>query len=250
KKEKKDTIKKIVTETAAKLDISHLLNRDILNLSGGESQRVAIARASAVDPLVYLLDEPTAALDINTRKGILELFKNIHKENKNTFIHVTHNFEEALFLADRIAVIKDGEMIQIGEPNEIFNHPKSKFVADFVGFENVFHGKIKDNIFTSVHDEFFKLYLPSENTDNIYLAVKSEDIIVSKEKFESSARNQFKGIVDEVIHKLANIEIKFKVNNSKLICAVTKFSFEEMQIEPGKQFWLTFKSSSIKAFPH
>jgi molybdopterin-binding protein len=250
RKKKKDEIKSKVNSAADKLGIANLLNRSVLTLSGGESQRVAIARASVTDPEVFLLDEPTAALDSGTRTGILELLKDLHSKNKNTFIHVTHNFEEALYLADRIAVIKDGKLIQTGTPNEIFNHPTSKFVADFVGFENVFYGSVKDGRFTLENDPDFILSANCDTCESVYLALKSEDVIVSKEKFESSARNSFLGTVTEVINRLSGNEIVFMINKTKLISAVTKISTEELGIKEGSQFWLTFKTSSLKIFPH
>lgn len=250
RKKKKDEICQKVHSAAEKLGITGLLDRSVLTLSGGESQRTAIARASVTDPEVFLLDEPTAALDSNTRTGILELLKDLHSKNKNTFIHVTHNFEEALYLADRIAVIKDGELIQTGTPNEIFNHPTSKFVADFVGFENVFYGSVKDGRFTSENDPDFILSASCDTCESVYLALKSEDVIVSKEKFESSARNSYLGTVTEVINRLSGNEIVFMINNTKLISAVTKISTEELGIKKGSQFWITFKTSSLKIFPH
>lgn len=250
RKMKKDEIRQKVHSAADRLGISNLLDRSVQTLSGGESQRTAIARASVTEPEVFLLDEPTAALDSNTRTGILELLKDLHSKNKSTFIHVTHNFEEALYLADKIAVIKDGELIQTGTPDQIFNHPRSKFVADFVGFENVFFGSVRDGVFVCEADPDFVLAVSCGNCDKVYIALKSEDVIVSKEKFESSARNSFSGTVTEVINRLSGNEIVFNINKTKLISAVTKLSTEELGIKKGSQFRLTFKTSSLKIFPH
>lgn len=246
----KTDIKNKVEKISDILNIRHLLDRSIHGLSGGECQRIAIARAYAIEPELFLLDEPTSALDRNTRRGILELFRDIHKKSGSTFIHVTHDFEEALYLADRILIIHDGKMIQSGTPEEIFDHPESRIVADFVGIENIFQGSIKNNSFVSFNDDSFAINLQRPDSLKVYAAIKANDIIISSESFKSSARNQLSGTVEEIIHRLSTTEVKFKVGKSFLNSVVTKMSFEEMKIESGKQYWLTFKSSAVKIFPH
>jgi molybdate/tungstate transport system ATP-binding protein len=250
RKTPKDKIEKTVKAIAEQLEISDLLDRDTLNLSGGEKQRVSIARASVIDPEVYLLDEPTAALDINTRSKILKTFSDIHKEKKATFIHVTHNFEEALFLADRIAVVNNGELIQLGTPDEIFDHPESKFVADFVGFDNAFCGNIKSSYFTPKNDPETKFHVPSEDSEKVHIAFKADDVILSNNKFESSARNSFQGTVESINKKLSLSEVTVLVNKTKFTSMITHDSLKEMKIFIGEPIWVTFKSSAVKVFPY
>lgn len=112
-------------------------------LSGGQRQRVALARALAVEPRVLLLDEPFGALDAKVRKGLRDWLCKLHEELKITSILVTHDQDEALEVADRIVVMNHARVAQVGTPAEVFHHPASEFVMDFLGQVNVFHGRIE-----------------------------------------------------------------------------------------------------------
>ncbi|MCG7853101.1 MAG: ATP-binding cassette domain-containing protein, partial [Methanosarcinaceae archaeon] len=140
KKKSKNEIKKKVNDVADLLDISHLLGRYPVTLSGGEQQRVAIARAVVTEPEALLLDEPLSAVDARTTERLREELKKIHRLTKMTIIHVSHSFEEAFSLGDRIAVMRQGEIIQVGKPDIVFRKPNSEFIADFVGVDNLFRG--------------------------------------------------------------------------------------------------------------
>jgi len=118
------------------------LNRAVTQLSGGERQRVGLARALVTNPQVLLLDEPLASLDRNLRLSMQNELKRIHKELKATFIYVTHNQSEALAMADRIVVMNNGIIEQVGTPSELFEFPQTRFVAEFVGDNNIFEGKV------------------------------------------------------------------------------------------------------------
>lgn len=121
-------------QTAAKiLSISHLLDRKPKQLSGGERQRVAMGRAIVRNPNVFLMDEPLANLDALLRVEMRAELSLLHSRLRNTFVFVTHDQTEAMTLADRIVVMKDGKIQQVGTPKEIYNHPKNKFVASFIG---------------------------------------------------------------------------------------------------------------------
>jgi len=246
RKKEKNEIKRHVEATAVKLEIEHLLTRDVLTLSGGEKQRVAIARAMIISPDIYLFDEPTAALDRNARVRTQELFVKLHKETGAIFVHVTHDFEEALALADRIAVLKEGRILQCGKPDDIFNHPKTKEIADFLGYRNVFGGEINDFRMTV---DGIELMVPKETAEFAYIAIKSDDIIISTEKFESSARNAFKGTVSNVLKKSSVAEVVVDIG-IPLAVDITRKSCEEMNIKPGDPLWATFKVSSLKVFEH
>ena len=129
-----------VAELARMLHIEGLLGRHPLTLSGGEKQRVALARALAIEPRVLLLDEPLAAVDERTRERLCEELKAVQRELGTTTIHVSHNFEETLAVADHIGVFDDGVIRQIGTPFEVFHRPGDEFVASFVGCENIIEG--------------------------------------------------------------------------------------------------------------
>jgi putative spermidine/putrescine transport system ATP-binding protein len=135
-----------VQEAAKVLDITHLLERRPRELSGGQQQRVALARSMVMEPKVLLLDEPLSNLDARLRLEMRTELQRVQKETGVTMIFVTHDQAEALALADRIVVMKSGKIEQIGSPEDIYNRPTSSFVADFVGFENIFPlegGKLK-----------------------------------------------------------------------------------------------------------
>ncbi|NIM13386.1 MAG: ATP-binding cassette domain-containing protein [Candidatus Aminicenantes bacterium] len=246
-KKKKEEIKPIVEKLTEELNISHLLGRDVLHLSGGEKQRVAIARAMAISPDIFLFDEPTAALDRNARIKTHSLFLDWHKKDKkSTFIHVTHDFEEALSLGDRIGILLDGCLVQYGPPDEVFNHPLNKEVADFLGYRNVYGGPVRDN---TLHIDGTAIAVPVENAEHIYIAIRSDDVILSRGKFESSARNAFPGEVKNVLKKASVIEVILDIGII-LSIDITRKSYEEMDIKIGDRLWATFKVSALKFFEH
>ena len=136
-----------LAELAELLHLTALLDRPPLNLSGGEKQRVALARALAIRPRLLLLDEPLAAVDERTRDRLAVELKGLQRHFGATIIHVTHNFQEALAVADRIAIFCDGEIRQDGSPEEVFHRPSSTFVAEFVGSRNLVGGEVHAGLF-------------------------------------------------------------------------------------------------------
>jgi ABC-type Fe3+/spermidine/putrescine transport system ATPase subunit len=125
---------------AGLLGIGHLLDRLPARLSGGEKQRVALARALAIDPEIMLLDEPLSALDVATRERISDELRRIHDNTGVTSLHICHNFDETLRLADRVALLHQGRIVQVGTPDDILRRPNCRFAAEFVRAENVFEG--------------------------------------------------------------------------------------------------------------
>lgn len=242
----KKAIGKTVRGVAARLEIAHLLDRDIENLSGGEKQRVAIGRAMAISPDVYLFDEPTASLDRNLRLKTRRIFMDLHRDSRATFILVTHDFEEALSLADRLAVIMKGRIIQTGKPDQVFHHPRTKEVADFLGYRNVFGGRVRNHF---IELEKQSIQVPLAEADFSYAAIRSDEIIVSRRKFRSSARNTFKGRVKNVFKKSTAVELELDIG-VLLVVEITRKSYQEMEIKPGDTLWATFKVSAIRVFQH
>ncbi len=183
------TVKKIAEET----EISHLLNRNVTDLSGGEAQRVAIARALATNPQILLLDEPLSFLDVNLKHDIISLLRKINKKGQ-TIIHVTHNYKEAISLSNRIAVLGNGKVIQEGNLNEVLQNPKSKFVADFFEIKNFYNG----NVISFNNSKYFD----NENvrlkiSDNASLGksniwIKSETVYLLNETNINLFENMFK----------------------------------------------------------
>jgi len=130
-----------VQRVAEVLGIENLLGRSVGGLSGGEQQRVALARAVVVEPKVLFLDEPVSALDEATRRSVCSELKSLHDRLGMTTVHICHNREEALSVADRTAVLRDGDLQQVGPPHELFRKPRNEFVAAFMCCENVLEGR-------------------------------------------------------------------------------------------------------------
>lgn len=145
KKVPKEEVKKRVTEMLGLVQLGGFEKRFPSQLSGGQKQRVAIARALINKPKVLLLDEPLGALDLKLRKQMQLELKRLQRKLKITFIYVTHDQEEALTMSDRIAVMSDGILQQVGTPKEIYEHPATRFVASFIGETNLFDGAISES---------------------------------------------------------------------------------------------------------
>jgi len=141
-----------VAETLSLVKMEEFANRRTTQLSGGQQQRIALARALAPKPKVLLLDEPLSALDLKLRQSMREELKTLQRETGITFIFVTHDQEEALTMSDRIAVMSEGQIQQIGTPLEIYERPTSRFVADFIGDTNFLHATIQSVSHTSTGD--------------------------------------------------------------------------------------------------
>ena len=143
-KQPKPEVEATVERVLTLVKMKQLGDRHPNQLSGGQQQRVALARALAPSPKVLLLDEPLSALDLKLRQAMREELKQLQKETGITFVFVTHDQEEALAMSDRIAVMSDGEVQQIGGPTDIYEHPVNRFVADFIGDTNFLDGEIVD----------------------------------------------------------------------------------------------------------
>ena len=189
KKIPKEQIKKSVSEMLELVQMSGYESRKPDELSGGQKQRVAIARALINQPRVLLLDEPLGALDMKLRRQMQIELKRLQKKLGITFVYVTHDQEEAMTMSDRIAVMSDGLILQIDNPVEIYEKPKSRFVADFIGESNIFDGKIKTMEDGILHAECKQgdclLYGKGfEAGEDIFISVRPEYLMLSKEEQE------------------------------------------------------------------
>ena len=182
------------------LKISHLLNRRPESLSGGEKQRVSLARALIVEPEILLLDEPLSALDPNTKEKIQWEIKKMHEELKMTTIMVTHSFQEAYCLGDRMAIMNEGKILQSGAVNEIFQYPKSEFVANFVGMKTLIELNKDEALLFGANQP-------------IRMGIRPENILLSTNSLDTDY--EFKGeildIIDFGMHKDIKILSKGKV---------------------------------------
>ena len=177
KKLPEETIKEKVTEMLSLVNLSGMEKRKIHKLSGGQQQRVAIARAIANNPRVLLLDEPLAALDLKLRKDMQNELKKIQQQLGITFIFVTHDQEEALSMSDRVVVMDNGKIQQIGTPQDIYNEPNNAFVADFIGESNILDGIMKDDYCAEFSGQTFKcLDAGFGKNEKVDVVVRPEDV--------------------------------------------------------------------------
>ncbi len=149
-------------------------------LSGGQRQRVALARALAIEPQVLLLDEPFGALDAKVRKGLRDWLRGLHNELNTTTILVTHDQEEALEVSDRVVVMNQAKIEQVGAPDDVFHHPASEFVIDFLGNVNVFHGRVNQGqaVLENIQVGASDISIPAGEKANVY--VRPNDISIDR----------------------------------------------------------------------
>ena len=198
KKVPKSEIRKKVSQMLELVQLEGYEKRKPSELSGGQKQRVAIARALVNNPKVLLLDEPLGALDLQLRRAMQIELKHLQKKLGITFIYITHDQEEAINMSDRIAVMRDGRIEQIGTPDEIYNHPKTSYVATFVGNANILHGVAESiqgqNAIVKIGNDkvIVKLETSQQDTkdtgakhhltagENVTLAVRSENVLLQE----------------------------------------------------------------------
>ena len=231
------------------LNIAHLLDRRPDTLSGGEQQKVALARALSIKPELLLLDEPLSALDPETREGVQKELRQLHDQLKVTTIHVTHDFEEAIALGDRIAVLGEGCIKQIGTPEQIFRQPDSEFVARFTVARNILAGEVVDkgdgNVVFRTGDA--ELVVATDLRGKWHASIRPEDILISPQPLISSARNSFCGTITNVSDKGSTLYLTVTLPPD-FICLVTRRSLEEMGLSHGQKVYITFKASAVHIF--
>jgi tungstate transport system ATP-binding protein len=244
-----------------RLGIIHLRDRFSHQLSGGEAQRVSLARAFAIKPEIILLDEPFSALDGPTRSRLLDDFHSVVMETEMTVIFVTHDLDEALLLGDRVAVIIDGQLRQIGSPESVFNMPSDSDVAAFVGVDTVIPGKVINNDNDCVSIQAGGLLLEAvgdiQSGRNVFFCLRPEDITLwlGDQLPKSSARNRLTGQILRMKRQgpLVKVEVQcceIDPENGFLLAAyVTQSSAEDMDLIIGKSVTLTFKASAVHLIP-
>lgn len=197
KKVPESEVKERVNRMLKMVKLFDYANRRIDSLSGGQQQRIAIARALVNRPKVLLLDEPLGALDLKLRQDMQYELKEIQREMGITFIFVTHDQEEALTMSDTIVVLNDGLIQQIGTPVDIYNEPRNRFVANFIGESNIVRGVMLEDYKVEFENHVFECVDRGYNANEVVdIVIRPEDLqIVSKDK------GAFTGVVDTVIFK-------------------------------------------------
>ena len=218
-KERRQSVK----EMLKLVGLSGYDRRHVNQLSGGQQQRVAIARALVNRPKVLLLDEPLGALDLKLRKEMQIELKRIQQALEITFIYVTHDQEEALTMSDRVVVMRDGNILQIGTPEDIYNEPCNAFVADFIGESNIIDGIMhKDFLVEFANDYFECVDKGFEPKERVQVVVRPEDF-----KIVPADKGKISGIVETIIFKGVHYEIMVDAMGYKWKIHTTQY------VEPG-----------------
>lgn len=218
KKVPKSEIKRKVTQMLKTVDLKGYEKRSVSKLSGGQQQRVAIARALVCDPDVILLDEPLGALDLKLRKSMQLELKEIQQKTQKTFIYVTHDQEEALTMSDRVVVMNNGVIEQIGTPEDIYNEPVNAFVADFIGEANILNGTMVDDCRINI------LGKELECVDKGFGKNTPVDVVIRPEDIEitSPENGQLVGTVEKSTFKGVHYEMSVICGKCEILIHSTK----------------------------
>ena len=241
-------LKEKVNHITDVVGLSDYGNRNARQLSGGEVQRVAIARAIAIEPEVLLLDEPMANLDPLSAARIEELISSIIRRYATTIIMATHDLSQGQRLADRMAVMMGGELLQTGSSKDVFTSPRNREVAEFVGVENIIDGVIassEDNMVTlESRGRSIEAISDYPVGAEVCACIRPEDITLALSRISSSARNSFEGEITWLVNMgpLTRVEVQC---GFPLVAMVTKRSAEEMGLNKGKKIYATFKATGV-----
>lgn len=220
-------------------------------LSGGQQQRVALGRAIAIKPKVLLLDEPLSALDAKIRVRLRTVIKKLQEELGITLIYVTHDQEEALALADRVVIMRDGAIRQIGTPWEIYKEPKTSFIAEFVGTSNFIAGKKKNGKVQFGRLELAVSNLDDTDSETVYLAIRPENIewvdeTISAEHYLPSNVVDVEAVV--IIFLGAVVRITFILEEEEMIVDIPEKEFEKINLKRKDKFKLYFPPDAFHVY--
>jgi spermidine/putrescine transport system ATP-binding protein len=239
-------IQQRVTEALNLVRLSHLAQRKPHQLSGGQQQRVAIARAIVNRPLVILFDEPLSSLDYRLRKSMQVELRQLQRRLGVTFVFVTHDQEEALSMSDRVAVLMEGRIEQIGSPRDVYEEPANLTVAKFIGEVNIFDVEIEavdeQCIHFTVADTPIKLNNHGEFTagEKVHVLVRPEDFrILDKSEVEDFSQ-MIPGKVKEIIYKGSTVDLMVQLQSGQLIAATQFFDEDDADLAYtlGERVWV------------
>jgi ABC-type Fe3+/spermidine/putrescine transport system ATPase subunit len=247
RKKPRGEIERKVAELAELLGITHLLHRSSVKLSGGEKQRSALARALAIEPKVLLLDEPLSALDEQTREGLCVELRRVHEQLGTTTLHVSHNFEETMSVADKIGIIHEGRIRQIGTPEEVFRRPNSEFVARFVRTENIFRGTATSQRGRLVvRSGGMALEAESGPEGDVFLTVRPENVTVAAAPGRQRV-NELAGRIARVVDKGALMRVDVAAGVT-LVALVGRRSFQNSGLKVGAEAAVSFDPAAAHVF--
>ena len=246
-----DEMKQRVQDALKMVQLEGYEDRYSNQLSGGQRQRIALARALVKQPKVLLLDEPLGALDKKLREEMQIELRNLQKSLGITFIFVTHDQEEAMTMSDRIAVMDEGNILQVSPPKEIYHSPKNKFVSEFIGNINIF----KTNILKASPEELLidieglgneKVHnkFDISQSDKIYSAVRPEEITITKDK-NSSEHNLHKCIIKNISFYGESTYFYVQPINSEKIIMISNYN-DEYSFKENDSCFISFEKKNIK----
>jgi tungstate transport system ATP-binding protein len=255
-----------VRATLELMGISGLADADMRTLSGGEMQRVALARALVLEPDILFLDEPTSNLDVHVRRRFREDLRRVVDSLAATVVIITHEHNEALALARRVAVIQDGAVVQIGTPQEVFTHPQNAFVADFTGAETIWHGEAVERrdglcIVRTLAGIPVETVAEVDTGSPVVLAIRPEDVAlapggVAPATPATSVRNRWCGEVDSVTPAGPLVRVVVRLDcepgvtpvfggEGEVISLITRASAEDLRIAVGKRVMASVKATAL-----
>jgi ABC-type sugar transport system ATPase subunit len=230
--------------------ITHLLERDTQTLSGGEKQRVALARALSTSPQILLMDEPFSALDVQTSKYLRTELKQIHRRLGITTIYVTHDLMEAVNMADRLAIVMDGKIEQVDEPEKLLFSPCNERVSDFIGAPNILDCDYCNSTRQGTMEvgcQGLKLMVQHEG-DNIHkIAILPRHIYVSETKPRGPGVNSFIAKIVNIIPRTDTMRIHLEIGESKLIAEIPHHIYIDMDLETGDNVYVILRMRRIRA---
>ncbi|MDH4140379.1 MAG: ABC transporter ATP-binding protein, partial [Coriobacteriia bacterium] len=242
-----------VRDALARVGLVGYEDRSALTLSGGEAQRVALARALVLDPRVLLLDEPLASLDPILKRRLSEDFSEILSEEGVTTVYVTHDQDEAMIVADRVAIMNEGRIVSEGPVDQVMGVPADDWTAHFLGIEPSLRGVVESvtNGLASVRcggAQLFAVGHPKAGTE-VLLGVRPEDVLlfaVDEELPVSSARNRLRGKVAELAPRGATWHVTVASGSVRLVSSVSRAAVAEMRLEKGTPVLAVFKATAVR----
>jgi spermidine/putrescine transport system ATP-binding protein len=251
-------IKERVNDVLKIVKLEKYANRRPQQLSGGQQQRVAIARAIVNQPLVLLLDEPLSSLDYRLRKTMQLELKQLQRKLGITFLFVTHDQEEALSMSDRVVIMHEGGIEQIGTPRQVYEEPRSLTVAKFIGEVNIFNGTVvsinKDAITLQVEGNLHSIKgtYSYHVGQSINVLVRPEDLRVMSSTEIEDTTDMHAGIVEEVIYKGTTVDFMVRLTNQQLVAATKFFNEDDERVEYsiGERVWTHWLSGWEVLLPH
>ncbi len=250
---KKEERRRMADEMLVRMDLSRFADRAAATLSGGEAQKTALARAMVLRPRLLLLDEPLVSLDAPSRKDMLAYISGLVREMGVTALYVSHDYHEVLEIADRLAVLIDGRLLQTGTPGEVFAKPAADVVAEFLGAENLLEGKVAESREGVARLEVAGVEMEAlcelPPGSRVKVLIHPEEVALLPGEMEAgSVRNRLRAQVTEVRAQGALVKVGLDCG-FPLVAYITRDSREEMGIDAGAVITAAVKATAIHVMP-